>query len=102
MDKSPRSNSDRPAKHARAESEPDRTFQEMLSGKLSPANASWLVAERQRCWLGAQQLREDLACEPFYAKRAARALSETGDEMTYWLSLYGSAQYSRRVTSVEN
>lgn len=43
-----------------------------------------------------RDLREQLSCVPFYAKRAARREAETGDPMAYWREFYGSAQYTLR------
>lgn len=43
----------------------------------------------RRLRLAAERLRERLSCAPFYAKRAAQAKVETGDDLTYWASLVG-------------
>ena len=41
-------------------------------------------------------LRADLSCVPFYAKKAKAWEARTGDEMGYWLDLYGSSTSTRR------
>ena len=38
----------------------------------------------------AKRLRAALSGVPFYARRAAQAKAEHGDEMVYWLDLQGS------------
>jgi hypothetical protein len=44
----------------------------------------------------AERLRERLSGVLFYANRAAKAQAETGDEMSYWLSLQGSQMTAHR------
>lgn len=39
----------------------------------------------------AELLRADLSCVPFYAKKAKAWEARTGNEMGYWLDLYGSS-----------
>ena len=50
----------------------------------------------QRRALEAPLLRDQLSCVPFYAKKAKAWEARTGDEMGYWLDLYGSSRSTRR------
>jgi hypothetical protein len=56
----------------------------------------WPVIPESERLQAAKQLCERLCCVPFYAKRAAEAARETGDEMTYWLSLQASQMTAHR------
>lgn len=67
----------------------DNRFPALTSRPLAPPD--W----EARALREAEHLRADLSCVPFYAKRAARAAAK-GDEMAYWLDLYGNRQYTRR------
>ena len=65
----------------------DERFPALTSRALAPPD--W----EARALLEATQLRERLSCVPFYAKRAAAWQAQTGQEMGYWLDLYGNRQW---------
>ena len=75
---------------------PDRssTVTEEFSHERTWAYLPHPVREAKRL-REAQLLRERLSSVPFYAKKAKAWKERTGDEMGYWLALYGSDQYTQ-------
>ena len=66
------------------ESEPSFWSEDWVdSDPTEPARQAWRLQ-------AARRLRAALCGVPFYAKRAAQAKAETGDEMDYWLGLQSS------------
>lgn len=54
------------------------------------AFSPWRQVSAEEFEQGAQRLREELCCVPFYAKRAAAEKARSGNEMAYWRGLHGS------------
>ena len=71
-------------------------FPALTSRPLAPPD--WA----ERALREAQHLREALSCVPFYSERAMAHKAATGDEMGYWLELYGNRQYTRRPSSASS